>query len=976
MQGLLKETRAKRRGHATGMRRVRHAVALAVVLLPLALAVVARADSQQIYLQCLTNFEAYAETIWSNAAYTGAPADAGFWGDGGSSGNGGIRGNSGIALMYATLVVAQPGHVRNSNRLDRLRRALNYNTATHVTGTNKCVNGSQWGWSSSSSGDWQTPMWAGSMGFACLLMQTNLPAAVVSNVQRVVISEANHRAAIAPASGYVNDTKAEENAWQGNILALAAAWMNTHANGSNWLWAAKRYCVNSYTVADTTGDPLAPWISTVTLYPSFALENHGFYHPTYQMVAGMSCGDSLLMARLAHPAVAAELQPFAEHLVMAVWTNNLAAMVQDSGDFAYPAGLDWELHDFEQNSFIAWLATHFNDPLARWTDGKLAQCVRHRQIVNGDGRFVGPSGGGFYREAVEARRTAIAWLHHANADFPTGPALPPAPVLTHNADVKVIHQRSAFGTFSVSYKNSRILAMIEPSALATPTNAFISSPRLPGILGLGALGNPTAAQLSSFTTNANGFEAELRLTNGALGTTHVYVQSTGETLAVVEVPWPAMGASATVAGSFSCGIENHPLTGGTRLLEWTGGSATVTNRSGAVRLVTNDWVCVAGRYGLAAGPGGHFRYQTASGYNRLGAAEDTLQFFSTNTFAPRYAVWFPARTAAQTAAAAAQVSWELSGTNGVLTFPGAGGSPARIVAWVPTLPVQGYPPYTLPVAAISASSAQAGYPATNAVDGSLAGFWVSLYGPTNQAEWLKAEFPRPVALARFQVAPRTDNGGYGPSAIRLVVNVTNAIPAGGIPTSGTTVFAGEMPPTTTLDVPLPAPVHATNAVLVITGSYDRGSTNNPRNTQVVELTFLERAQPHTFGDWAVRRFTEAQLADAAISGPCADAEGDGVPNLMEFVGGGDPWTGDGTHAALRNMVAPGAAFTFQFQERRVLAGVIRVFEESPDLKAWNAVAPQSVRVVQDVSEVAVLEAVFPRDPSTRFFRVRYSGNGP
>jgi len=58
-------------------------------------------------------------------------------------------------------------------------------------------------------------------------------------------------------------------------------------------------------------------------------------------------------------------------------------MVMDSGDFAYPAGLDWELHDFEQQSYIAFLTTHFNDPLARWADDKLAQLIRASRLSHG-----------------------------------------------------------------------------------------------------------------------------------------------------------------------------------------------------------------------------------------------------------------------------------------------------------------------------------------------------------------------------------------------------------------------------------------------------------------------------------------------------------------------------------------------------------------------------------------------------------------
>ena len=42
------------------------------------------------------------------------------------------------------------------------------------------------------------------------------------------------------------------------------------------------------------------------------------------------------------------------------------------------------------------------------------------------------------------------------------------------------------------------------------------------------------------------------------------------------------------------------------------------------------------------------------------------------------------------------------------------------------------------------------------MDGNLANYWVSSFGPTNHAEWLKVAFPRAVALSGFQVYPRTD----------------------------------------------------------------------------------------------------------------------------------------------------------------------------------------------------------------------------
>src|SRR6185369_7766881 len=143
---------------------------------------------------------------------------------------------------------------QTSNRLSRIRQALNYDTATHVTGANNTVNSGKWGWSSGgaatctsqSGADWQSAEWAGSMGLACVLVQSNLPAQTVANVQTVVASEATHRASIAPCTRVLSDgdTKAEENGWDGNILALAAAWMTNNVNASNWLYAAKSYLVN------------------------------------------------------------------------------------------------------------------------------------------------------------------------------------------------------------------------------------------------------------------------------------------------------------------------------------------------------------------------------------------------------------------------------------------------------------------------------------------------------------------------------------------------------------------------------------------------------------------------------------------------------------------------------------------------------------------------------------------------------------
>jgi hypothetical protein len=70
---------------------------------------------------------------------------------------------------------------------------------------------------------------------------------------------------------------------------------------------------------------------------------------------------------------------------------------------------------------------------------------------------------------------------------------------------------------------------------------------------------------------------------------------------------------------------------------------------------------------------------------------------------PRYAVWFPGKSAVETMSNATQVSWSVSATNVVLTFPGTGGTPAQLTAVLPpTAP--SYPPYLLPISAVAGSS--------------------------------------------------------------------------------------------------------------------------------------------------------------------------------------------------------------------------------------------------------------------------------
>lgn len=760
-------------------------------------------DPQPLLLSTLVEYSRYADSIWQVTA----DGTMGWFGDGASGGNGGIRGTCGTMLAYATLIRA--GRPDAAARLDKVVRGLRYASSTHLTGDAKCVDGKQWGHG------WQTNLWAGSLGFTCALLEDQLPADLVAACKRVVGDEADFRAAFPPASGFRGDSKAEENAWNSNIVALAAAWLHNDPRAPEWLRSAKQYLVNTYTVADSTGDPLASWVTTQTCLPTFSVENHGFFHPSYQMVSGMSLGDSFLYARLTNPAVAAELKPFAEHNVRPVW-RTLSRVMLDSGELAYPSGLDWALHGYGQISYYTWLANWLDDPLARWAEPRLAALLAARQQVNGDGRFTGEATpNGFYREAVCARRVALAWWHHQGAPPPATAATPPPSFVENLPDVGLLLQRGPDGFVSVSY-GLRTMAMVVPPATATAP--YLVTPRIPSLLPA----RVTKSTVEQVEVGDDGFTMQLLMEHGPMAATRTRIVSRGGAVAFVEQPLDSLGL-ATTTDAFPVGIENHPMTGGSRAVRWAEGEATFAERSGQAA-ETGAWASVDERLAVLGGPDGVWQYRAADRYNRDGAAEDTLSWRPTDPRAPRYAIVLTAGAAAARKVASTVV-WQADAKEARLTFSAPDGTPVAI-----ELPLD-QPAANRPVLAIAeveASTESELHGAGLAIDGDPATFWVSNnngaepgHGPTaERPERMTIQLATPSPLGGLLIVPRPS---YGPRKVRLLID-------------GQAVAEGELKHEPRLfDF---AAVRADTVTIEMLSSYDPRFPDTPRNVQIAEVIAL------------------------------------------------------------------------------------------------------------------------------------------
>jgi hypothetical protein len=606
------------------------------------------------YLQALLNFEPWAESVWHN--YPNIP-HSGYFGDGNSGGNGGIRGTCGVALSYAVLVRALPNNPRRTHWINRIEAALRFAEGTHTSASASllAVDGKKWGYS------WQSTLWAATMGFAANLVENDIDPEVVKGCKRVIAAEADRLSKIPPSTGYKLDTKAEENAWDSNIVSLAAAWMPNDPHAKEWLKTAKLYLANTYTVPSDTLGPLKKWIQTQTLFPSYALQNHGFYHPIYQMVAGMSMGDSYIMARTINPAIAKELAPYAEHNVEQVW-GFLQGLILDSGELAYPSGLDWSLHDFEHISYLAWLSSHFHDPVAQWAEPLVAKEILYRQSINKDGRFVGESvPDGFYREAVEVRRVAMAYLHNSIGGISTAKGTTPKDFIAHYNDVGLIIQRTKNTLTTVSY-GTQTMALVYPLNGKNITQRFLISPNTATLIGPGG-----ETRLESFNTTKSGFRAELQLNDPQGRKSKMFIDSKPNVVVFVEMP---SDSSKLAKGEWLLSaIENDPLTGGKRTIFWEDHSQTIEGRLGkATTLIESGWVNVDNFMGFVALPEGKLIYQAASGYNRMGAAEDYIYYKPQYIDKVRAAILLPGKSAEITKMVRKSVKWMVSSTACKLSF--------------------------------------------------------------------------------------------------------------------------------------------------------------------------------------------------------------------------------------------------------------------------------------------------------------------
>jgi hypothetical protein len=193
-----------------------------------------------------------------------------------------------FALMVAKMTEGELG-VSPEVAMQRLKYAVKGTAAAYKKNRN---DGKGFG------DQWQSALWAAFAGHGAWFIWNQLDTETKTMVQIMLVSEADRF--IAPnykvpywstpdgKEVFQGDTKAEENAWNANILMVATAMMPKHPHYEQWKNRCSELIISAFSLKSdlqnekiVDGKPLKDWLHGFNVREDGAVVNHGFVHPDY-----------------------------------------------------------------------------------------------------------------------------------------------------------------------------------------------------------------------------------------------------------------------------------------------------------------------------------------------------------------------------------------------------------------------------------------------------------------------------------------------------------------------------------------------------------------------------------------------------------------------------------------------------------------------------------------------------------------------
>lgn len=397
---------------------------------------VGEADMKNDLMGMLAKFAKYLKNDYKDCAAANSVGEAcGAFQSNSSmqSNEDGVRSNADLSMIAAFLVkygkdkVTLPADVTWDDLEKMAMKSLVFAYSTHKANKLKvCSGGSYWGSVSGSDHVWESSLWAMSVAYSAYFQWDKLTDKQKGYIEKLLKAECNYELNRTIPTGYNGDTKAEENGWEADVLAATLGLFPNDALAPKWFERLREFAINSYSHKDdanntTVIDPgydqktVADLYKGQNLFDDYTLQNHNFFHTSYQNVVMQELGEAALALKLFQQKTIGE----EKWKTRALMHNNDKVMKEvlnwlalADGELAMPNGNDWSLFLYDQITSYSTQACFAGDPDALLLENLAYKYIKARQTTTDDGSWLLRSDIGARRMGVEGHRVMMTWLMH------------------------------------------------------------------------------------------------------------------------------------------------------------------------------------------------------------------------------------------------------------------------------------------------------------------------------------------------------------------------------------------------------------------------------------------------------------------------------------------------------------------------------------------------------------------------------------
>lgn len=245
----------------------------------------------------------------------------------------------GLAVMSRFVKTGWPAGLSPEICRDKTVALLRFVLPSHGAGAVTCSNGKLW------HSQWQSALWAYEAGKAAWILWDDLDPKMRWLAANMICEEADRFIDKKPPTQVESDTKAEENAWDSTVIALAYNMFPNHPHRAAWEDAAIRWAMSSFATSKDVEStrivdsrPMCDWLTGPTIHDDYTLENHDRVHPDYTHTYNLTMYQSLVYLW------GGNKPPEALFLNGQKLNDNLKKLSTPDGSYIYPNGQDWGLH--------------------------------------------------------------------------------------------------------------------------------------------------------------------------------------------------------------------------------------------------------------------------------------------------------------------------------------------------------------------------------------------------------------------------------------------------------------------------------------------------------------------------------------------------------------------------------------------------------------------------------------------------------